>query len=329
MERFLDGGTKTMVKKEMYAFLKMSLIKTKAAQMLKRNIKKCSSNDKLRYRILNDKERLIHEYPDLKDQISYIITTKKISVFNASFEEKYSEKKNKVYVDNKRHLKYLIHDNKRLYFPLLIANSWINFLYNSLCAEQDMSSPHRYLDEGENMKNVVIFDCGCAEANFTLGVIENAKSAYLFEGDSDWIIPLRATFSPWREKVHLCKGFLGNGGEGTISLKNYMLFLEKQGRLDIENDMIFIKMDVEGTEIAVLEDILPIMKRAKNMKLAVCLYHNADDEKKISQMIPEGYIGRLRKGHMLFFHDVRMLKYPYFRHGLMRIERTISAADKK
>ena len=84
-------------------------------------------------------------------------------------------------------------------------------------------------------------------------------------------------------------------------------------------------MDIEGGEVEVLEDILPLFSRMKYLKLAVCLYHRQGDEKRISSLIPDGYKGRIRDGSILFLPSIlsgehKKLKYPFFRRGLIRID---------
>ncbi len=85
-------------------------------------------------------------------------------------------------------------------------------------------------------------------------------------------------------------------------------------------------MDIEGFEIEVLKDILPLMNKFKNMKLAICVYHRADHEDIIRNMVPNDYDCRVRNGYMIFTYEKdlpgnRNPEFPYFRHGVMRIER--------
>lgn len=280
------------------------------------------SNELVKEQILKDSDRLIAGNPMLSPVISHIQNNAGISVFNSEFESKYTEKKRILY-DQNRKLKYVVHNGKALYYPRLWRSSKISEMYNSICCEQDVLSPHRYLDDGENLDNYVIFDCGCAEANFALDVIENAKAVYLFEGDGCWNQPLNATFSDYIDKVTIVNGMIGKKDEHVISLREYMEQLVIDNKLDLDNDKIFVKMDIEGHELEVLEDLLPILDRAKNLELAVCVYHNQQDEELARNMIPEGYTTRVREGYMLFLWEGKTAEYPYFRHGIMRIKRLI------
>lgn len=278
-------------------------------------------HNSIRETILKDEKRLLSEYPELSDELQYIRRTGRISVFNAPFEEVYEDIKPAIMYDRKTGLKYLVHNGKRLYYRGDIRNTLISFMYRSVCCEQDARSPHRYLDIGENLHNAVLFDCGCAEANFALEVMDEVKAAYLFEGDKAWMKPLHATFLPWKDKVTIKNAFIGSAEKKMLSLCSYMNELTAKGRLDPENDDVFIKMDIEGAEIEVLKDILPLFGKFGKLRLAVCVYHNPQDEKLIRELIPEEYSCRVRDGHMLFLSEGSSLSYPYFRHGIMRIER--------
>ncbi len=280
----------------------------------------------LRKEILNNEERLVKENSVFEDAISYIKRNDSLTVFNAPFEKKYKKLVVKPMFDSTLKLKYVIHNGNRLYFPRMIRKTLLKEMYTSLRIEQDNKSPHKYLYPGENLDGYVVFDCGCAEANFTLDVIEQAKMAYLFEGDSKWIMPLKATFSQWKNKVQIINKFIGEMGDETISLRKYIEMLVKKGRLDPESDKVFIKMDIEGNEVKVLRDILPILNSFKNIKLAVCVYHRADHEKVIKDLLPCDFVCRVRNGYMVFVYEHELPggiepAFPYFRHGVMRIER--------
>lgn len=278
------------------------------------------SNKSVKEMILKDKDRLIADEPKLSPVLSYIQNNAGISVFNSDFELKYTEKKEIMY-DQKRKLKFVMHNGKALYYPRLWRSSKISEMYNSVCCEQDDLSPHRYLDEGETLDNYIVFDCGSAEANLALDVIEKAKAVYLFEGDECWNQPLKATFSSFIDKVTIVNDFIGKKDEHVISLREYIEQLVSDNKVDLSKDKIFIKMDIEGHELEVFEDLLPIMDKAEHLELAVCVYHNQQDEKIVLNMIPKGYTARLREGYMLFLWEGKTAEYPYFRHGIMRIKK--------
>ena len=281
---------------------------------------------KLRNDILSHEVELVKDHPDLEETISYIKKTSAISAFNSPFEKKYGEMNVVPFFDEEKRLKCVIHKNKKLYYPRMMRKTMINMLYRSVCLEQDIDSPHRYLDMDENLNDYILFDCGCAEANFSLEVIDQVKKAYLFEGDDQWIRPLKATFSSWKDKVRIVRKYVGESGENMISLRRFMERLAEKGEIDFDKDNIFIKMDIEGFEPVVMNDILPMLREIKHLKMAVCLYHRAEHEKVIRQILPKEYVGRVRDGYMLFISEKdlpgnKKPEYPYFRHGIMRIER--------
>ena len=50
-------------------------------------------------------------------------------------------------------------------------------------------------------KETIVADIGCAEANFSLDVIDKVKHIYLLETNNVWSEPLKATFGTYKEKV--------------------------------------------------------------------------------------------------------------------------------
>lgn len=298
------------------------LIRKGVFRILSDRKREAAFNNLIKERIICDKDRLISFDPTLENDIATIEANDSVTVFNSSFLKQYEKMNVNIHYDNRLKLKYVIHDGKRLYYSGNSTNRSIRENYCYVCAEQDVASPHRYLDINERLDNYIVFDCGCAEANFTHSLIDNIKQAYLFEADASWKDMLDASFASWKNKVHIQFGFLGDGKQETISLRTYIELLEEAGDLDVMNDDIFIKMDIEGAETSVFEDIIPILERANNVKLAICLYHNAEDEVQIKQLIPEGYSYHVREGHMLFLYDSNSAHYPYFRHGVIRIERS-------
>jgi 16S rRNA A1518/A1519 N6-dimethyltransferase RsmA/KsgA/DIM1 with predicted DNA glycosylase/AP lyase activity len=55
--------------------------------------------------------------------------------------------------------------------------------------------PHQYQTSYFQVKkNDILLDVGCAEALFSLDVIDKVKKVILFESDSVWFDPLKATF---------------------------------------------------------------------------------------------------------------------------------------
>lgn len=258
------------------------------------------------------------EHPEFANELDVIRERGRLTVFNAKFEDDYVNKPVSIHYDRELGLKYVIHNGKRLYYPRNMRSTSLSELYNSICIEQDIASPHRYLDRNEDLSNTILFDCGCAEANFTLDVIEQVKAAYLFEGDDKWSDPIHATFSKWNSKVKLVQRLIGTGNN-MLSLRSFIEEQIELGKLDY-NNKIFIKMDIEGSEVDVIEDLLPILGNFTDIKLAVCVYHRGSDEKRIRDILKDDYLCEERNGHMLFlWEDQSEIEYPFFRHGVLRI----------
>ena len=93
-----------------------------------------------------------------------------------------------------------------------------------------------------------------------------------------------------------------------------------QFSIDSNTTPNFIKMDIEGSEVDVIEDLLPILGNFTDIKLAVCVYHRGSDEKRIRDILKDDYLCEERNGHMLFlWEDQSEIEYPFFRHGVLRI----------
>lgn len=274
---------------------------------------------KFRKLILQERDRIQEAIPDVGSTLDYLEKHKRLTVYNADFENECKPFTTPVYYDDSVKLKYVLIDGKRLFYPSSYSNRHIQYWFNSVCWEQDKNSPHRYLDSNEELKDAVLFDCGSAEGNLPIMHIENLKHAYLFEGDSCWLNPLETTFSPWKEKVTVVNRFLGSGN-GMLSLGQYIEKLLADGELDVE-DKIFIKMDVEGFEPDLMKDLTPVLNKLKNVRLAVCVYHKQNEEAEVISCIPDGFSYKTRQGYMIFYSYEDGYIFPYFRHGLLVIER--------
>lgn len=94
---------------------------------------------------------------------------------------------------------------------------------------------------------------------------------YLIEADADRCEALRVTFSEDQDKVTIIQGYVSDTDQG-MNLSIDKVF---------ENQKIdFIKMDIEGAEIKALHGAKQLVQRCRP-KMAVCTYHNAEDEKDI------------------------------------------------
>jgi hypothetical protein len=156
-----------------------------------------------------------------------------------------------------------------------------------------------------------VVDVGCAEALFSLDVIEQASKVYLIERDGIWKAPLLATFAPYKDKVVFVQKLVSDkDGRATVSLPS-LLKSETASPL-------FIKMDIEGYEPKVVRTLLPLLREREGITLSCCTYHNNEDATTLEQLFQQvGYSYEFSKGYMLFARYDQPAA-PYFRHGVIR-----------
>lgn len=220
-----------------------------------------------------------------------------------------------VYFDEERGLHYVLLEGKRLYYPADMEEDTIRHSYYFVqMVEQNRQSPHRYLTpEFDVSEDDIVADCGVAEGNFSLSVVEKVKRLYLFEPEERWMKPLEATFAPWAEKVTIVQTYLSdsvdNGENSSDTIDNY--FSNK----DLPT---FVKLDVEGYEEKVLSGAKNSMTSGAIQKVVTCVYHYADDELKLGDLLRSyGYMTKPSSGYMIFsLYD--SLQPPYFRRGVLR-----------
>lgn len=216
-----------------------------------------------------------------------------------------------VHNDKVKGLKYVMHNNKRLYFKRIWDNKRIQRSYTGLAKEQDPQSPHCYtnhlfkVDEGD-----VIVDVGAAEGIFALDAVEKASKLILFEANNDWIEALNATFEPWKEKVTIVNKFVGNVNSSTqITLDEFIAHGEK---------ISFLKVDIEGAEQRLIEGCKRILQHIKPLNVAICTYHKHNDEVEFKDILTSyGFETSYSDGYMLYYFD-KKIKAPYLRRGVLR-----------
>jgi hypothetical protein len=258
--------------------------------------------------------KFFKENPELKlkyeNEIRFFDKIKRGLVFPYEFALKYKEKDIQVKRDESKALYYVMHGDKKLYFPESMSIEKIQNIYNSLLMEQDMKSPHRYLTKEFNItEETILADVGCAEGILALESIERAKRVYLFEYDTEWVKALEATFMPWQDKVTIVPKYVSDkSGSNTTTIDDYFRYI--QGSL-------LIKMDVEGSEEAVLAGAAETLNR-EHIKILCCTYHRQNDSEKFRQFFnSKGFQTEFSEGYMFFMQD-KFIKPPYFRKGLIR-----------
>jgi hypothetical protein len=245
------------------------------------------------------------------DSVLNYLNKNPLAVFPYDFQDQYIAENIKVFYDRNKRLRYVLHDSKKLYFKKRWGRKKIRNLYNLLSKEQDIRSPHRYLngqfkfEDGE-----VLVDVGTAEGNFALSMVEKASRLILFEADKEWIEPLNATFEPWKDKVSIVNKFVGD----VTNFRSTTL----DDFFPARESAMFLKIDVEGAESRLLKGAQRILSQQKPLKVVVCTYHRQDDEKEFGRLLTQNSFEISHSdGYMLFYYDKKM-KAPYFRRGLIR-----------
>lgn len=237
----------------------------------------------------NDEEREILDY----------LESHPLGVFNYCFAKAYRESEIEVLRDKSNGLYYIMFRGKRMYMSRRFEQEYQVRMYcNQLFTEQDPDSPHCYLgDSFQVMENAVVLDAGVAEGNFALSVIEKADKVYLAEPDKGWMEALSYTFQPYSGKVIYINKFLSHeSGKDRITID------ELAGGQNID----FIKMDIEGAELAALRGAKKTLS-VHAPDLAVCVYHNETDAGHISDFLSQqGYGVSFTKGYMVYIHGDNM-----------------------
>jgi len=237
------------------------------------------------------------------------------SVIPYSFVDKYKALNIKVYYDKDCKMQYIEHDQKKLFFPQGWSKKTIQHCYNALCIEQDLDSPHRYQTPNFTVaEGDIIADVGAAEGMWVLNNVEKAAKVYLFECNQKWLQALQKTFEPWKEKVTIVTKYVSSiTDENNVTLDTFF-----------GNDKIdFIKADIEGMEVKMLEGSKHILSTNSNIKLLLCAYHKKNDGQVISELLNQyGFTTEYSKRYMLFISD-KDIEKPYIRRGLVRARKVV------
>lgn len=249
-----------------------------------------------------------------KEVVNYV-RNNGVQIFPYTFTEKYKQDSIEVFHDVACGMKYVLFNDKRLYFKRKWSTKRIQKSFHDLTLEQDDMSPHRYLSENFNLdENDVVADFGAAEGNFTLSVIEHIKKAYLFEYDPEWIEALQMTFKPWKDKVEIIPKFVSDKNDSK-HCSGDVFFKDKS--------ISFLKIDVDGGERSLLKGFEHTIATAKPMKIALCTYHQHDDEQEFSSWLKsKNYNVKPSTGYMIFHYD-KKLKAPYIRRALIRATKNV------
>jgi len=197
---------------------------------------------------------------------------------------------------------------------------------------QDYASPHRYFSSGHYFVGVlgvtygngdepdfgvndgdVVIDAGVAEGKFAVSVIDKVKKIYLIEGNREWCSALEKTFAPYKDKVEIINKFLTDKNDcDSITLDD---LIETRGIEKVD----LIKMDISGYEMKALRGSFKAMNSGLIDKMAVCVYHRAEDEINVSDLLDDcGYETYLPKGYMVLISGGEFDNPPIVRKGVVR-----------
>lgn len=236
------------------------------------------------------------------DKINYAILPYK-------FVLEYDYRAIEVFRDDEAGMFYVFLEGKKLYYHKGFTNAVeVQKSFTFILAEQNPHSPHCYLGEDLNVSgDDVVADLGAAEGNFSLMVVDTVKELIIVEADARWIEALHKTFEPWKHKVRIINKFAGcSNDEKTITLN----------KLEEANKITFVKMDIEGAEVGVINYAESYIGGNK-LKLAITTYHGHNDAGIIKSILERNeYNTWFSKGFMLFISDD--LTPPYFRKALLK-----------
>jgi Methyltransferase FkbM domain len=190
----------------------------------------------------------------------------------------YKNKNVDLVFDDNLALHYVIHNQKKLYFPKSFSTEKIKTLYLSLITEQDEHSAHRYVNAYDELIGKTLLDIGSAEGIFSLDTIEFVDRVYLFEFEDYWIEALNATFEPWKNKTTIIQKYVSDKKEGIYTTIDDFF-------KDKTKDNLFLKMDIEGAELSALQGAKATLSIGKNIHIAVCTYHKPEDPEVINTFL--------------------------------------------
>jgi len=259
-----------------------------------------------------------------KKEINFLNKTPNLNplqcVFPYPFSSKYVNLQVKVKRDPILNLFYVMLGDRRLYYSRNFnTTDQVVENFRFLCCEQDPESPHRYLTQNFQIEDgSVIVDIGGAEGNFSLSAADAAKKLFIFEADPIWIEALNATFEPWKHKVSIVQGFVGDATKPAhISLDQHFS----------NQHVDFVKIDAEGAELDILNGAKNLFRTSPTIKIDVCTYHNKNDAAQLATHLEASAFDISHSPNfMLFIYD-KTLTPPYFRSALIRAERKNKALD--
>jgi hypothetical protein len=217
-----------------------------------------------------------------KNQLRIFMGKHGIMDFPYEFALKYRKFPINCFYDEPQKMYYVIHHDKKLYFPLNYKERDAIKVYRNLIIEQDILSPHRYIENPNRLTGKTIMDIGSAEGIFSLDAIDVANHIYLFECEDIWLKPLQLTFMPWKEKITIVPKYVSDiNDEKHITIDHFLEGKDKSN--------LFLKMDIEGCEQAALRGAINTLRESKDIDYAICTYHYKNDAKEIEKIFIDNH----------------------------------------
>ncbi len=229
--------------------------------------------------------------PEIAGIIEYIDRERQINLISYDFVKEYEKLSVTVCRDSGCGMYYIPYKGRKMFFPKGWDEEKIAGYYRSVVTEQDARSPHCYANEAFGVKEGdVVVDAGAAEGIFTLDCIDRAKKVYIIEADAAWMEALKETFREDGEKVCLIYGFLDSYHGGShVSIDG----------LFGQEEIHYIKMDIEGAEKAALEGAGKTLAGCSGLRCAICAYHCREDAESIQNVLHGyGFETETSKGYM-------------------------------
>lgn len=210
----------------------------------------------------------------------------------------YSNASVDVQTDEETGMPFVLHNQKKLYFRRSSDKKKIQEDYKALLIEQDIRCAHRYVVSYEELAGRILLDIGCAEASFALDVVDKVEKIYLFEYDPEWEEALKLTFSSWPDRVEIIRKYVSDTNNNNhITIDTFMDKRKKQG--------LFLKMDIEGYERKALTGAKKLLEEAKDIKMAICVYHQKNDPEFFSELLTDkGFSCSFSNGYMIWGNKI-------------------------
>jgi len=250
------------------------------------------------------------EYQRYRVELNFLNRSKSVEMLPYPFVFESERSKIAVHEDAATGFPYVLHRERRLYFPSKATSNLVQKMYSGLLLEQHAMSPHRYFSDAFfPMGADTLLDIGAAEGLISLEWVERVRAVILFEPDPIWREPLTLTFEPWKDKVTLIP-------KAASSLDND-LCQTVDSVLREHHGPILLKIDVEGAEAVVLKGAEKTLQKPET-RVVCCVYHRKEDAGDFERFFSErGYRTEITDGFIL--PSVKeMQSPPYFRRGVIR-----------